>query len=251
MNGTDQWHQDNGQRMPPPGYPPYYVRPPQRKSKWLAGLLSFLIPGVGHMYVGRMFKAIFIMLMIAGVITGIVQVATFGGNALSIVLLSLVLPIIYFYGLFDAIHSADKVNERHAVAEWQGHASYPNGYSQPMPPQQPVPPHHQPAQPQQPVQPHHQPMPSHQQPPPHQSFQSQPPQTPFSELQGVPLKKLALLAIAILLVIFLAQETWSKWKIESTLSIIGAVVLIGAGVVMWAWELRGPQGSNGPQGPQP
>ncbi|WP_027085650.1 DUF6677 family protein [Cohnella panacarvi] len=221
MNETDPWQQDRGYRTPQ-GYPPYYGRPPHRKSKWLAGLLSFLIPGVGHMYVGKMIKAIFIMLMIAGVITGIVQVAMAGSNALSIVLLSLLLPIIYFYSLFDAIQSADSVNARLAAAEWHGNAGYPNGYSQPMPPQQPVQ-HHVPMQP--------------------------PQQSPFPELKGVPLKKMALLAIVFLLVIIIAEETWSGWKIESTLSIIGAVLLIGAGIVMWAWELRGPHGPNGPNGP--
>ncbi len=227
MNDTDPWQRDSGHRTPQ-GYPPYYGRPPHRKSKWLAGLLSFLIPGVGHMYVGKMLKAIFIMLMIAGVITGIVQVAMSGGSALSIVLLSLLLPIIYFYSLFDAIQSADNVNAKLAAAKWHGNAGYPNGYSQPMPPQQPVQPH-----------------PYSMSPQPQQL--SQP---PFPELKGFPLKRLALVAIVILLVIFLAQETWSDWKIESTLSIIGAVLLIGAGVVMWAWELRGPHGPDGPNGPE-
>ncbi|MBO9598348.1 MAG: TM2 domain-containing protein [Cohnella sp.] len=239
MNGTDQWHQHNGNRMPP-GYPPYYGRPPQRKSKWLAGLLSFLIPGVGHMYVGRMIKAIFIMLMIAGVITGIVQVAIFGDSVLSIVLLSLLLPIIYFYSLFDAIQSADGVNEKLAVAEWQRNAGYPYGHERPGQSHRPV----------QPMQSHQ----SYRQHEQHQPRQTQ--QPPFPELRGFPLKKLALLAIVILLVVFLAQETWSEWKIESTLSIIGAVLLIGAGIVMWAWELRGPHSPQEPmqppihQGPQ-
>lgn len=218
MNGHEQWNQDNGIGMHS-GYPPYYGPPPRRRSKWIAGLLSFLIPGVGHMYLGKMFKAIFIMLMIAGVITGIVQVATFGDNLLSILALSFLLSIMYFYSLFDAIQSTDRVNERLAVAKWLGNPSYPN--RQPHPPVQPME-HVQPPQP------------------------MQPPQTSYPELRGVPLKKTVLLAIVIVLIFLLAQESWSEWKFDSTLSIIGAVLLVGAGMAMWIWEHRGSQSAQEP-----
>lgn len=217
MNARDQWNQDNNDYRMPPGYPPSYGRSRRGKSKWLAGLLSFLIPGVGHMYVGKMIKAIFIMLMIAGVITGIVQVAIYGDNVLSIVLLSLLLPIIYFYSLFDAIQSADSFNERLAAEEWRGRQAN-QGYSNGVPPQ-----------------------------PSQQSLQ---PQHSFPELRGIPLKKLVLLAIVVVFICLLAQQTWSEWKFDSTLSIIGAVLLIGAGFAMWIWELRAPQNPPEPR-PQP
>ncbi|TVX95448.1 DUF6677 family protein [Cohnella terricola] len=80
------------------------------KRKFVAGLLAFFVPGTGHMYLGLMVKGIVLMLLIALDITAIVHVAE-GENILSVVLLSLLLPIIYFYNLFDAIQSTEVVND--------------------------------------------------------------------------------------------------------------------------------------------
>ncbi|WEK55147.1 MAG: hypothetical protein P0Y55_03440 [Candidatus Cohnella colombiensis] len=89
---------------------------PRRRSKWLAGLLAFIFPGTGHMYLGLMLKAIMIMLLIAFDISAIVYIGmnVVDGNELSIVLLSFVLAIIYFYNLFDAIQSTEMINDRYA-----------------------------------------------------------------------------------------------------------------------------------------
>ncbi|MFC5530838.1 DUF6677 family protein [Cohnella yongneupensis] len=194
MNAPDQWNHNN-HRMPP-GYPPPYGRSARRRSKWIAGLLAFLVPGTGHMYVGKMVKAVVIMLLIAGNITAIVQVATANeSSVLAIVLLSLFLPIIYFYNLFDAIESAEIVNERIAATEWNANPGNPNP----------------------------QPIASH-------------------TVRGVPLKKFVLFAVAGLVLCMLAQQTWAEWQFDSTFSMIGAVLLIGGGIALWIWELRGPQG---------
>ncbi|TFE25749.1 hypothetical protein [Cohnella luojiensis] len=91
-----------------------------RKRKWIAGLLAFLIPGIGHMYLGLMVKGIVLMMLVALDITAIVYVSIEVENVLSIVLLSLLLPIIYFYNLFDAIQSTETVNDRHTAAAVNG-----------------------------------------------------------------------------------------------------------------------------------
>ncbi|MFC5704412.1 hypothetical protein ACFPVX_24240 [Cohnella faecalis] len=83
-----------------------------RKSKWAAGIFSFFVPGTGHMYLGLMVKGIIMMLLLVFDICAIYYMATEGKNDLSVVLLSLLLPIIYFYSLFDSLQSTDFVNER-------------------------------------------------------------------------------------------------------------------------------------------
>jgi hypothetical protein len=192
MNAPDQWSQDNQYRMPP-DYPFPAGRSKKRRSKWIAGMLSFLVPGTGHMYLGLMIKAIVIMLLIAANITAIVHMAVNGDNVLSIVLLSLLLPIIYFYSLFDAIQSTDNVNERLAAADWNAHAAMSDR------------------------------------------------QSTERDLRKLSLRNLVVFVITGIFVFLLAQKTWSDWRFDSTLSIIGAVLLIGGGIALWIWELRGPQ----------
>jgi TM2 domain-containing membrane protein YozV len=106
MNDSNGWQRE------PAGYPLQEVPAKRRKSKFLAGLFAFLIPGTGHMYLGLMVKGVVIMLLLTLNICGIVFAATGGANVLTIVLVSLLVPILYFYNLFDAVQSADLVNNR-------------------------------------------------------------------------------------------------------------------------------------------
>jgi hypothetical protein len=112
MNERDS-SQDNHYE---PGYPPDYPQQPlpavRKKSRWLSGLLAFFVPGTGHLYLGLMLKGIAIMMLIALDISAIVFAATENYGPLVIVLLSLLMPIIYFYNLFDALQSTDTVNDR-------------------------------------------------------------------------------------------------------------------------------------------
>lgn len=122
----DQWtkqdqsnEQQGGDFGPPPGgvppfgapYPPYPPLPPvPKKRKWAAGLLSFILPGLGHFYAGAMQRGLFFMLLFVGNIVGIV----FFGEANIvplIVLLSVMIPVIFFYSLFDALQTTDRVNQ--------------------------------------------------------------------------------------------------------------------------------------------
>jgi len=187
MNELDDWSR---QQQPVLGI----------RKKWIAGLLAFLIPGIGHMYLGLMVKGIVLMLLIAVDITAIVYVSIEANNVLSIVLLSLLLPIIYFYNLFDAIQSTDHVNERKAVYN-----------SAPLNPFRDW------------------------------SEQADKPVTGVKAVQGFPPIGLLLLAGAGVVILVLAGKNWTNWLFHSYSSILGAIVLIGAGVGLWFWEARGHQ----------
>ncbi|MCD1261074.1 hypothetical protein B5M42_019915 [Paenibacillus athensensis] len=95
------------------GYqPPYYQTP--RKRKWLSGLFSLLMPGTGHFYLGLMPRGLFIMgLLIVDIFTIVTLVS--GNRDVSIpmvTLFALMIPVIYFYNIFDALQSTDAVNRR-------------------------------------------------------------------------------------------------------------------------------------------
>lgn len=193
MNGSDGSNHNNNEYQMPQGHPPYYGHSTRRRSKWLAGLLAFLIPGTGHMYLGLMFKAVTIMLLIAANIAAIVQMSSYRDNALTIVLLSLMLPIIYFYNLFDAIQSTEIVNERLSNAQWNAYAAGPERRSG------------------------------------------------GAEFRSITSDRLIVLIAAGVVVFLLMQGRWKDWVFDSTLSMIGAVLLIAGGVVLWIRELRHPQ----------
>ncbi len=169
-----------------------------RRSKWMAGLLAFLIPGTGHMYLGLMIKGIVLMLLVALDITAIVFVSIEAENILSIVLLSLLLPIIYFYNLFDAIQSTDVVNERNAAPRVNPPRDWTNGGVVPNVPGI---------------------------------------QESFS--RGAPPMGILVLAGAGIVILVMAGSNWTNWLFDSFGSMLGAIVLIGAGVGLWLWESRG------------
>ncbi|NOU91674.1 hypothetical protein GC093_00270 [Paenibacillus sp. LMG 31456] len=116
--------------LPPPPFVPYAY-----KSKLMAGLLAFFIPGTGHLYLGMMQKGLQIMMLIVIDICLIIAfnserntenpVQTFFG---------LMLPVIYFYNLFDTMHSTEKVNARNAFLyqgdSYNGHIH--NGFDEPV-----------------------------------------------------------------------------------------------------------------------
>ncbi|WP_284644280.1 hypothetical protein [Paenibacillus silviterrae] len=81
------------------------------KNKWIAGLLSFLVPGTGQLYLGLMHRGMTIMVLLILNIFAIVAFATNGAtNIPLIVLFSLFIPVIYFFNIFDALQQTDKVN---------------------------------------------------------------------------------------------------------------------------------------------
>lgn len=106
----DEFHRAPGG---PPGSP-YDLPPGGRKRKWAAGLLSFCFPGLGHMYAGAMLRGLFFMLLLIGLIFGVVLVAIEGVVPL-IVLLSVMIPVVYFYALFDALQTTERSNAARSV----------------------------------------------------------------------------------------------------------------------------------------
>ncbi|TVY01059.1 hypothetical protein [Paenibacillus cremeus] len=88
-----------------------FLTPRPRKNKWIAGLLSFLVPGTGQFYLGLMQRGLAMMLLFFLDIFAIVFFATNGADSIPlIVLFSLLIPVIYFYNIFDALQQTDKVN---------------------------------------------------------------------------------------------------------------------------------------------
>lgn len=91
------------------GYPPV-------KRKWAVALLSIFIPGTGHFYLGNMQKGLLMMLLL---ILDIVCIGHFTGgssNTALVTFFSLMIPVIYFYNIFDALQTAEKVNNRRTAA---------------------------------------------------------------------------------------------------------------------------------------
>jgi hypothetical protein len=181
------------------------------KSKWVAGLLSFLIPGTGYLYLGLMAKGIAIMLLLALDIAAIAFAAIELNHPLLIILLSLLLPIIYFYNLFDAIQSTDMVNaQRQAWRErvqQQAHAHVGD-------------PHHS--------------VPPGPYPPARQAAPAQ-----------ISTAGLIVLALAAVLILIASGTGSSSWLIRTDGARAGAILLIGAGIGIWFWESRRKSGGNG------
>lgn len=218
MQPSDEWTQtreaeERRAKQPEEGYglPPSYGndpggypnRPKHKKSKWVSALLSFLVPGTGHMYLGLMVKGISIMLLLALNICAIVYFAVSGsgGSVLIIVLLSLLLPILYFYSLFDSLQQTEALNERYASG-WPGAPGW------------------------------------HGTPPPPNGQGSYPQQ----QQQQVPLAGVVLLAAGGVALFSMADTNWTKWLLHSSGSMAGAVILLAIGAVLWFWERRGGPG---------
>lgn len=84
------------------------------KDKWISAILSIVLPGVGHMYLGYMGRGLVIIgAFIADIVLiifaslSIFFIAFPIGVALA-TLLSLVIPVIYFFSIFDALQLAER-----------------------------------------------------------------------------------------------------------------------------------------------
>ncbi|WP_276357781.1 TM2 domain-containing protein [Cohnella caldifontis] len=234
-------------------YPPGYAEVPlsrPKKKKWIAGLLAFFIPGTGHFYLGQMTKGVSVMLLIAFDICAITFASQQMDNVLIIVLLSLLLPIIYFYSLFDAIQSTETVNDRLTAPGWPGPGpmyGMPDGAG-PIPrpgPMGPAPEFRAPLAPnpefaeaarasQEAAQ--------ETPPPPYP-----PGPMPSSEglSRGVNIPGIIVLAAAAAILLAVTNlGGHQNWPLRSSGSVAGAFILIAAGVGLWIWERRGQHGGK-------
>ncbi|MCI3923115.1 hypothetical protein MO973_23090 [Paenibacillus sp. TRM 82003] len=172
-------------------YDPHYGIPPRRKRKWAAGLLSFLFPGLGHMYAGAMLRGLFFMLLLIGLIFGVVLVAMEGVVPL-IVLLSVMIPVVYFYALFDALQTTERWNDARA-------------YRFPPPPYGPAPAH---------------------------SPEAGVAGPASGRSIGAGQVALLLVAFGVCIGFFLVQPDWLEDLRDGSGALVGAMILVGAGVVL-------------------
>ena len=100
----------------------------QRKSKVIAGLLAFLVPGLGHFYLGLMQKGLMMMLMLILDICAIVYFAAEEQNVpLLIILFSLFIPVIFFdmfYALTKQGGEPSPTLTRSAASRASAHARF-------------------------------------------------------------------------------------------------------------------------------
>jgi hypothetical protein len=99
-----------GPQMPPQAWSARPVRDPRCKSPVLAGVLSGLIPGLGHVYLGYTQRGFVHALIFAGVIAMLSS-----GNARHMEpLFGIFLGFFWFYNIIDAVRRAHFIN--HALA---------------------------------------------------------------------------------------------------------------------------------------
>ncbi|NGZ77898.1 hypothetical protein [Saccharibacillus alkalitolerans] len=91
----------------------------RRKRKLVACLLSAIVPGTGHLYLGLIQKGISFMLTILLVIEAMLYFSSTGIkiNVPLLILLALTIPIIYFYSVYDVLQATDRANERRGARQ--------------------------------------------------------------------------------------------------------------------------------------
>ena len=80
-----------------------------RKHKFTAGLLAALLPGSGHIYLSLFRKGISFIFVLILDISALLYFSSVGMhiNVPLLILLGLIIPITYFYNLYDVFQSAD------------------------------------------------------------------------------------------------------------------------------------------------
>lgn len=111
QQGNSNWRSEPFSPYSHISEPPYMSEKPPRKSKWVSVLLAAIFPGLGHFYLGLMQRGLLMMMLLALNIVSIVYfTSNVGTNVPLIVLLALLLPVIYFFNLFDTMQHTEKVN---------------------------------------------------------------------------------------------------------------------------------------------
>ena len=80
-----------------------------RKYKFTAALLAALLPGLGHIYLGMFRKGVSFIFVLILDISALLYFTSIGMhiNVPLLILLGLIIPITYFYNLFDVLQAAD------------------------------------------------------------------------------------------------------------------------------------------------
>ncbi|WP_025690306.1 DUF4097 family beta strand repeat-containing protein [Paenibacillus zanthoxyli] len=92
------------------------VIPPRKKQrpikrKFIAGLLAAIVPGTGHLYLGLLRKGISFPFVIVLDIAALLYFSSIGMqiNVPLLILLALFIPAVYFYNVYNALQSADRL----------------------------------------------------------------------------------------------------------------------------------------------
>lgn len=96
--------------MKPVKIPPRLKRRP-RKRKFIAGLLAAVLPGAGHVYLGLLRKGITFIFLLLLDIMALLYFSSIGMqiNVPLLILLALLIPVMYFYNVFDVLQGADRI----------------------------------------------------------------------------------------------------------------------------------------------
>lgn len=96
--------------MKPALIPPRLKRRP-RKRKFVAGLLAAILPGAGHLYLGLLRKGITFIFLLLLDIVALLYFSSIGMqiNVPLLILLALLIPVMYFYNVFDVLQAADRI----------------------------------------------------------------------------------------------------------------------------------------------
>ncbi|HEY2491499.1 MAG TPA: hypothetical protein VGI33_00970 [Paenibacillus sp.] len=85
-----------------------------RKRKFSAGLLAALLPGMGHIYLGLFKRGVLFILALLLDCSALLYFSSTGMqiNVPLLILLALMIPVTYFYNVFDALQAADYIISR-------------------------------------------------------------------------------------------------------------------------------------------
>ncbi|OAB45860.1 hypothetical protein [Paenibacillus antarcticus] len=80
-----------------------------RKRKFIAGLFATLLPGLGHIYLGLFKKGISFLFILILDVSAMLYFSSKGMhiNVPLLILLGLMIPVTYFYNLYDVLQAAD------------------------------------------------------------------------------------------------------------------------------------------------
>lgn len=89
-------------------------KPRRRKRKFFAGLLAALFPGLGHLYLRMFRKGIFLIYLVVIDVSAILYFSSvrIGVNVPLLILLGLIIPVVYFYSIYDVLQNTDVLNGR-------------------------------------------------------------------------------------------------------------------------------------------
>ncbi|WFR64634.1 hypothetical protein P9222_11235 [Paenibacillus amylolyticus] len=98
-----------------------------RTHKFIAGLLSAIIPGLGHIYLRLYMRGLTFMLLVLLDLSALLYFSSIGIqiNVPLLILLALCIPVIYFYNVYDVLQSADWVMMRRRRAVTQATSDKP------------------------------------------------------------------------------------------------------------------------------